>query len=238
MNDSTEHPLHETSLHDALHAQVRGSGGDAAGAHLVGLADGALRIARRRQRLARAGVGIVAAVAVATAWVAVADGATLRAPMGQPAAGGDTTSTGKAALISFLPVTSSNEHACAQGSGGYPVPASASHPEFCVRADRARGMTDVQVASAKADKSGADGTWRVEVTLDSADRTRFAALTGSIASAPAPRNEIAIVIGGKLWGNPFVTSSITGGRIEIVGPYIGDLTGATAQGLAHRLDPN
>ncbi|MBW8801214.1 MAG: hypothetical protein JF597_49015 [Streptomyces sp.] len=238
MNDSTEHTLHETSLHDALHAQVRGSGGDAAGAHLVGLADGALRIARRRQRLARAGVGIVAAVAVATAWMAVADGATLRAHVGQPAAGADTTNTGKAALISFLPVTSSNEHACAQGSGGYPVPASASHPEFCVRADRARGMTDVQAASAKADKSGADGTWRVEVTLDSAGRTRFAALTGSIASAPAPRNEIAIVIDGKLWGIPFVNSSITGGRIEIVGPYIGDLTGAIAHDLAHRLDPN
>jgi hypothetical protein len=236
MNDSTEHPLHETSLHDALHAQVRGSGGDAAGAHLAGLADGALRIARRRQRLARAGVGIVAAVAVATAGVAVADGVTLR--VGQPDAGGDTTNTAKAALISFLPVTSSNEHACAQGSGGYPVPASATHPEFCVQADRARGMTDVQVASAKADKSGADGTWRVEVTLDSADRTRFAALTGSIASAPAPRNEIAIVIDGKLWGTPSVTSSITGGRIEIVGPYVGDLTGATAHDLAHRLDPN
>ncbi|MDQ0604984.1 hypothetical protein QF037_009329 [Streptomyces canus] len=237
MNDSTEHPLHETSLHDALHAQVRGSSGDAAGAYLVGLADGALRIARRRQRLARAGVGFVAAVAVATAWVAVADGATLRAHP-QPAAGGDTTSTGKAALISFLPVTSSNEHACAQGSGGYPMPASATHPEFCVQADRATGMTDVQVASAKADKSGADGTWRVEVTLDSADRTRFAALTASIASAPAPRNEIAIVIDGKLWGTPFVSSSITGGRIEIVGPYVGDLTGATAHDLAHRLDPN
>lgn len=238
MNDSTEHPLHETSLHDALHAQVRESGGDAAGAHLAGLADGALRIARRRQRLARAGVGLAAAVAVATAGVAVADGVTLRAHVGQPAAGVDATNTQKAALISFLPVTSSTEHACAQGSGGYPVPASATHPEFCVQADRARGMTDIQVASAKADKSGADGTWRVEVSLDSADRTRFAALTGAIASAPAPRNEIAIVIDGKLWGSPSVTSSITGGRIEIVGPYVGDLTGATAHDLAHRLDPN
>ncbi|MCX5357208.1 hypothetical protein OG864_00185 [Streptomyces sp. NBC_00124] len=118
------------------------------------------------------------------------------------------------------------------------MPASATHPEFCVQADRATGMTDVQVASAKADKSGADGTWRVEVSLDSADRTRFAALTGSIASAPVPRNEIAIVIDGKLWGTPLVTSSITGGRIEIVGPYVGDLTGATAHDLAHRLDPN
>lgn len=235
MNDSTEHPLHETLLHDALHAHVRESGGNAAGPYLVGLADGALQVARRRQRLARAGVGIAAAAVVATAWVAVADDATQHAHVVQPAAGG-TGNTEKAALISILPVTSSTEHACAHGSGGYTVHASATHPAYCVHTDRARGMTDVRVTSAKAEKSTIDGTWQVEVTLDSADRTRFAALTGSIAAAPSPRNGFAIVIDGKLWGNPFVTSSITGGRLEIVGAFVGDLTSATAHDLALRLD--
>ncbi|MET7688151.1 hypothetical protein ABZT06_09255 [Streptomyces sp. NPDC005483] len=228
MNDSTEHPLH-----DALHAHVQESGGDA-GAQLAGLADGALRIARRRQRLVRAGAGVVAAVAVATTWAAVADGATPRAHVVQPGAG---EGTGKAALLSLLPVTSSNEKACAPGSGGYTVPASATHPAFCVRVDRAAGMTGVRVASAKAEKSSLDGTWLVDVRLDSADRDRFAALTGSLASAPAPRNEFAIVIDGKLWGNPYVRTSLTGGRIEIVGPYMGDLTSTTAHELAQRLDP-
>ncbi|MET9385128.1 hypothetical protein ABZY09_29665 [Streptomyces sp. NPDC002928] len=235
MNDSTEHPLHETLLHDALHAHVLESGGNAAGPYLVGLADGALQVARRRQRLARAGVGIAAAAVVATAWVAVADGATQHAHVVQPAAGG-TGNTEKVALISILPVTSSTEHACTHGSGGYTVHASATYPAFCVRADRARGMTDVRVTSAKAGKSTIDGTWQVEVTLSPADRTRFAALTGSIAAAPSPRNEFAIVIDGKLWGVPAVTSSITGGRLEIVGAYVGDLTSATAHDLALRLD--
>ncbi|MFF1767658.1 hypothetical protein [Streptomyces sp. NPDC058249] len=235
MNDSTEHPLHETLLHDALHAHVRESGGNAAGACLVGLADGALQIARRRQRLARAGAGIAAAVVVATAWVAVADGATRHAHRVQPAAQG-TGNTAKEALISLLPVTSSTEHACTHGSGGYTVHASATHPASCIHADRARGMTDVHAASAKAVKSSVDGTWQVEVTLGSADRTRFAALTGSLAAAPSPRNGFAIVIDGKLWGNPFVTSSITGGRLEIVGAFVGDLTSATAHDLALRLD--
>ncbi|WP_369244280.1 hypothetical protein [Streptomyces sp. R41] len=234
MNDSTEHPLHETLLHDALHAHVRESGGNAAGPYLAGLADGALQVARRRQRLARAAVGIAAAV-VATAWVAVADGATQHAHRVQPAAEG-TGNTENVALISILPVTSSTEHACTRGSGGYTVHASATHPAFCVHADRARGMTDVRVTSAKAEKSSIDGTWQVEVTLSSADRTRFAALTGSIAAAPSPRNGFAIVIDGKLWGNPFVTSSITGGRLEIVGAFAGDLTSATAHDLALRLD--
>ncbi|WP_371673957.1 hypothetical protein OG985_43540 [Streptomyces sp. NBC_00289] len=230
MNDSTEHPLH-----GALHAHVQESGGNAAGPYLVGLADGALQVARRRQRLARAGAGIVAAAVVATTAVAVADGTTQRAHVVQPAASG-TGNTEKVALISILPVTSSTESGCTHGSGGYTVLASASHPAFCIHADRARGMTDVRVTSAKAAKSAIDGTWQVEVTLSSADRGRFAALTGSIAAAPSPRNGFAIVIDGKLWGNPSVTSSITGGRLEIVGAFVGDLTSATAHDLALRLD--
>jgi preprotein translocase subunit SecD len=235
MNDSTEHPLHETSLHDALHTHVRENGGTATGPYLVGLADGALRVARRRQRLARAGAGLAVAAVVAVGAVAVADSTTTQhAHVVQPAAG-DTGNTEKVALISILPVTSSTERACTHGSGGYTVDASATHPAFCIHADRAKGMTDVRVASAKAGRSTLDGTWQVEVTLSSADRTRFAALTGSIASAPPPRNEFAIVIDGKLWGNPSVTSSLTGGRLEIVGAYVGDLTSATAHNLALRL---
>ncbi|MFC9284553.1 hypothetical protein [Streptomyces collinus] len=171
---------------------------------------------------------------VVTAWVAVADGASSRAHVVQPATG---DGTGKAAPVSLLPVTSSVEHACAQGSGGYTVPATATRPAFCVHADRARGMTDLRVAYAKAEKSPADGTWQVEVTLGPTDRTRFATLTGSLADAPAPRHGFAIVIDGKLWGNPFVTSSITGGRLNIVGARVGDLTDATAHDLARRLDP-
>ncbi|MFG2267259.1 hypothetical protein [Streptomyces sp. NPDC048720] len=233
MNHSTEHPLHETLLHDALHAHVRESGG-AAGAGLAGLADEALRVARRRQRLARAGVGLVAAALVTTAWVAAADNAPSRAHVVQPAAG---DGTGKVTPISLLPVTSSVEHACPEGSGGYTEPATATQPASCVHADRARGMTDVRVASAKAEKSTADGTWQVEVTLGPVDRTRFAALTGSLASAPLPRNEFAIIIDGELWGTPYVASAITGGRFEIVGAHVGDLTGATAHDLARRLDP-
>lgn len=234
MNDSTEHSMQETLLHDALHAHVRESGGST-GPYLGGLADGALQVARRRQRLARTGIGIAAAAVVASAWVAVADGTTQKGHVVQPAAEGPRN-TEKAALISILPVTSSTQGACAHGSGGYTVHANAANPAFCIHADRARGMTDVHVTSAKAGKRSIDGTWQVGATLSPADRTRFAALTGSIATAPSPRNEFAIVIDGKLWGHPNVTRAITGGRLEIVGPFVGDLTSATAHDLALRLD--
>lgn len=227
MNDSIEQPLH-----DALHAHVLDSGDDA-GAHLVGLADGALRVARRRQRLARVGAGVVTAAVVATAWMAVADGATSSARVVRPAAGGDT---GKAVPVSLLPVTSAKEHACTDG--GYTVPATATQPAGCVQVDRARGMTDVRVTSAKAEQDPADGgAWLVEMTLSPTDRARFAALTGSIASAPLPRNEFAIVIDNKLWGTPYVRGSITGGHVVIARSYLGDLTSDSAHDLAHRLDP-
>ncbi|PKW05314.1 hypothetical protein SAMN05428944_7672 [Streptomyces sp. 1222.5] len=176
---------------------------------------------------------LVAAV-VGTAWVALTDGAPSRAHVVQSATG---DGSGKSAPVSLLPVTSSVEHPPAQGSGGCTVPAAATRPAFCVHVDQARGMTDVRVASAKAEKSTADGTWQVEVTLSPADRTRFAALTGSLADAPAPRSGFAIIIDGKLWGNSLVTSSITGGRLDIVGAHVGDRTGATAYDLARRLDP-
>ncbi|MGY4966042.1 hypothetical protein [Streptomyces sp. 900105245] len=97
--------------------------GDAAGACLARVADGALRAARRRQRLARAGFGLVAAAVVGTAWVALADRAPSRAHVVQAATGDGSD---KAAPVSLLPVTSSVEHPWAQGSGGYTVPASES----------------------------------------------------------------------------------------------------------------
>ncbi|MFF0013297.1 hypothetical protein [Streptomyces sp. NPDC005374] len=229
MNDSIEQPLH-----DALHAHVLDSGDDA-GAHLVGLADGALRVARRRQRLARVGVGVVTAAVVATAWMAVADGATSSAHVVRPAARGDT---GKATLVSLLPVTSAKEQACTDADDGYTMNATVYVPAVCVQVDRAKGMTDVRVTSAKAKQDPADGgAWLVEMTLSPTDRTRFAALTGSIASAPLPRNEFAIVIDNKLWGTPYVRGSITGGRVEIARSYLGDLTSDSAHDLAHRLDP-
>ncbi|MDH6455941.1 MULTISPECIES: hypothetical protein [unclassified Streptomyces] len=233
MNDSTGELLHETLLHDTLHTHVREHDGDA-GAHLAGLADGALRVARRRQRLARAGAGVALAAAVATAWVAVADDDPPRAHVVQPAEG---RGAAKAATVSFLPVTSATERACTPAGSGYTVHRTETYPAMCIHADEAGGMSGVRVASAKAEKGTVEGSWGVEVTLTPADRTRFATFTGSLASAPLPRNEFAIVVDGKLWGTPMVSDAVTVGRIEIVGVYDGDLTSAMAHDLADRLDP-
>jgi preprotein translocase subunit SecD len=139
--------------------------------------------------------------------------------------------------VSLLPVTSEREQACTEAGGRYSMPATADHPALCVQTDRTRGLNDIRVASAKAEKSTVDGTWQVLATLSPADRTRFASLTGSIAGAPYPRNAFAIVIDGKLWGTPYVSASLTGGRFEVVGGYLGDLTSDAAHDLAQQLDP-
>ncbi|SEG67960.1 hypothetical protein SAMN05216223_10846 [Actinacidiphila yanglinensis] len=225
MNESTEHPLDGT-LHDLLHAQVRDGEGNAAGPHLVGLADGALRIAGRRRRY-RAGAGVIAVAVLATVGVAVASGTTGHTNGTQPAAEG----TGPAALLSILPVSSVTERACVPGSGGFTVPAATNHPTYCVSVDRSRGMTDVRVASAKADRSATAGTWQVEVTFFPADRARYTAFTGSLATHEAPTNEFALVVDGKLWGTPLVDRAIT--SVDIVG--WGDLTSAATHHLADRL---
>jgi len=134
---------------------------------------------------------------VATAWVAVADDGSPRAHVVQPAHRGDAA---KATTVSLLPVTSATEGPCTQGDGGYSVKATAAVRAMCFHTDSAKGMRDIRVAAAKAENSTVDGGWHVEATLSSADRTRFATLTGSLASAPPPRNQFAIIIDGKLWG--------------------------------------
>ncbi|MFC1435459.1 hypothetical protein ACEZDB_32940 [Streptacidiphilus sp. N1-3] len=230
MNDSTEHPLHEALLHDALHAHVRETGDEAAAPYLIGLADGALRVARRRQRMARAGVGVVVAAVVATAGVAVADGATRHVHLVQPAAGG-TGRTEKAARLSLLPVTSVTLHACTRGSGGYTLRENTPPTTMCVHVDPAKGMTDIRATSAKADNSGPSGLWEVDLTLGPADRTRLAALTATAAAATSPRNEVAVVIDGKLFSAPSVSATLTGGRFSLAG----NLTSASAHDLALRL---
>ncbi|WP_328686016.1 SecDF P1 head subdomain-containing protein [Streptomyces sp. NBC_00343] len=223
MNDPTEHPLHH-----ALHAHVQESGGDAAGPYLVSLADDALRVARRRQRLARSGAGVFAAAVLATAGVAVADGATLHAHPFRPSVGG-TGNAEKATRFSLLPVTSVKEQTCAPGSDGYPVRATATSPASCVQIDPAKGMTSIRAVSAKAHHSA--GGWEVDLTLSPADRTHLADLTSALAKAPVPRNEVAVVIDGELQDVTYIAAPLTKGHFAIAG----GLTSETAHNLALRL---
>lgn len=223
MSHPTAHPLH-----DALHAHVGEGDPDAADPFLAGLADDALRVARRRQRLTRSGAGVIAAAVIATVGVAVADGATMHAHPLRPSVGG-TGNAEKSTRFSLLPVTSMTEHTCAPGSDGYTLNATATSPASCVQVDRANGMTGVRAVSAKAHKSA--GGWEVNLTLTPTDRTHLTDLTSTLATAPVPRNELAVVIDGRLQGIAIIAVPLTNGHFGIAG----GLTSETAHDLALRM---
>ncbi len=156
-----------------------------------------MRVARRRQWLARSGAGVLVAAVIASVGIAVADGATLHARPLQPSVGG-TGNAEKSTRLSLLPITSMTGHTCTPGGDGYALTATATSPASCVHVNRSDGMADVRAASAKAHNSAAG--WEVDLTLSHTDRTHLADLTSTLATAPIPRNEIAVVIEGTLQG--------------------------------------
>jgi hypothetical protein len=69
--------------------------------------------------------------------------------------------------------------------------------------DPARGSTD----------------FTVQLTLVPADAARFGTLTGQVVGQQEPRNQIAIVVNGKVVSAPVVREPITGGDIVIEGGF-------------------
>ncbi|MFF8280675.1 hypothetical protein ACF05T_32160 [Streptomyces lateritius] len=90
-----------------------------------------------------------------------------------------------------------------------------------------RRLEQVQVRN----ETGQGNGWTVVGTLDSQDVTRFADLTGSLAAQPQPRNQLAIVMGGRLLSNPTVMERLTGATV----PLATQLTQAQAKALATEL---
>lgn len=215
----TDHTISEDRLSELLRADTDGAGT----VHLVGLADGALCLARRRSR-ARAGVVGLAVAAVAATSIGWIGGTHLAGP----AAG---TGTVRPALqISFLPVVSEKPGPCPAG-GGYPS-ADRVEPVTCYQLDRAAGLTPT-ASRAVATRSQVTDVWQIEVTLYGRDVPAFAALTAAAADRnSAPGNELAVVVDGRVVSAPRVSTSITGGQLQVTG----DFTQQSAADLAKRLN--
>ena len=217
----TDHTISE----DQLRGLLRGDTDEAGTVHLVGLADGALRKARRRSRVRTGVAGLAVAVVAVTSisWIGWIGGA----PTVGPAAGNGTVRTGL--QISFLPVVSVKAGACPVG-GGYPS-ADGTRTAACYQLDRAAGLT-ATAPRAVATLSQSSDTWEVDLTLYGKDVPAFAALTATAADKTAPRNELALVVGGKVISAPRVSTSITGGHLQVSG----DFTKQSATDLAEQLN--
>jgi preprotein translocase subunit SecD len=91
-------------------------------------------------------------------------------------------------------------------------------------------MTDITAEEATADLSGG-ATWVVQVMFNDTDSAAFARLTSSLYQMPAPRNQLAIVIDGKVITAPAIAQPISGPALEISGAF----TKENATDLARQL---
>jgi preprotein translocase subunit SecD len=55
------------------------------------------------------------------------------------------------------------------------------------------------------------------ISLAPADRHRFAALSEKLVGLPRPRDQVAIIVGGRVIAHPAVTGVATSGNVQISG---------------------
>ncbi|NUP33576.1 MAG: hypothetical protein HOU01_17970 [Streptomycetaceae bacterium] len=94
------------------------------------------------------------------------------------------------------------------------------------------GMQSIRVNSAVAAQNPSSGQWSIRVELSGKDAAAFDELTTRLYQAQAPRNQLAIVIDGKVVAAPNVMGPISGGSVEISGSYTRDTAGELAGKLA------
>jgi preprotein translocase subunit SecD len=77
--------------------------------------------------------------------------------------------------------------------------------------------TEVSGASGGVDQT--TGAWIVSVDFKSQGANQFAKITGQITTAPAPRNQLAMVLDGLVISSPVIQEPIPGGRARISGSF-------------------
>ncbi|WP_231591253.1 protein translocase subunit SecD [Saccharothrix sp. ST-888] len=90
---------------------------------------------------------------------------------------------------------------------------------------------DVSKAQATFDTQSGAG-WQVQLSFNDKGSNAFASTTGKLATQPAPANQFAIVLDGKVVSHPYVSSSITGGNAVISGSFTQDQAKSLANVLS------
>ncbi len=123
--------------------------------------------------------------------------------------------------------------ACADGtpSGFDAVLPAADDPARCYGLAPA-ALTPVP-KSADAQDDSNEG-WVLQVALSDRDAATFGALTQRITSQPAPKNQLALVLDGKVLNAPTIQQAIMGGVFQISGGAT-PFTQQQAEALATRL---
>jgi hypothetical protein len=177
------------------------------------MADAAWRAGRRR-RLATLTASAAAGAAAIVAAVLLPLAAHEQPPSRSASQQGPTPVSLRSP-IQFRQVAAISNASCPAGSGGLPgtLPDSAAPACFYLTGT---GMTVTALQSAQVIPSGT-GSYLLEIVLPPAQTGPFAALTRQLSGLPSPRDQLAIIIDGRVIADPAVQSAITGGTAEIPG---------------------
>ena len=124
-------------------------------------------------------------------------------------------------------VIASSAGACAEGAGGAGVPSLDGTTCYQL----APGLTITAFQKVDVVTSGTAG-WAIRLYLLPPDAVGFERLTSEVYREPPPRNQLAIVVDGKVISSPAVRRPIVGGRLQIEGNF----TKGAAKHLADQLE--
>ena len=194
------------------------------------MADAAWRAGHRRRHLSVIATSAVIAAAAITIAVAVSlgtaagpgpagPGPASTGPVSAPGHGGGSISANAGTSapvrlhtpIQFEQVAWTSDKRCAAGAGEMPGTAPAS----CVHLT-GTGMTITSVESAWVQQAPAGG-YQLTMRLSPADSRVFAALTRELAGLRSPRNQFAVIAGGRVLAMAVVEAPMTLGQVAVVG---------------------
>lgn len=116
---------------------------------------------------------------------------------------------------------------CAGGAGGAGVPSLDGTRCYQLAA----GLTVTEFERVDVVTSG-DGGWVIRLDLLPPDALIFERLTARVYQESPPRNQLALVVDGKVISSPAVQGPIPGGKVQITGNFTRD----AARRIADQLD--
>jgi len=178
------------------------------------MADAAWRAGRRRRLAALTASAVTAAAVVAAAVLvplAAQGGPAHQQPPAPASQQGPAAPIRLRSPIQFRQVAAINPRACPAGSGGLRLPDSGA--PGCIYLTR-RGLTVTAVRSAVVIRTG-PGQYALNLVLTRAQRGPWAALTRQVSGLRSPRDELAVIVDGRVIAYPAIDGAITGGSLLI-----------------------
>jgi hypothetical protein len=113
--------------------------------------------------------------------------------------------------VTLRPVAAQTPGPCPAGGRGLPGPDGAA----CYELDEGLAVTQFARVGVVPPDPASGSTWSIQVAVREPDRVALAGLTGRIAGQQPPRNQMAVVVAGRVVTAMQVAEPISGGEMTI-----------------------